>query len=68
MEFTYDSSERKILFVDLKVKFNEGKISTDIHIKSKSRHQYLHFTSSHPNHTKWLIVYGHGLRFERRSS
>ena len=47
------------------MKLNEGKISTDFYFKSTERHQYLHFTSSHPNHTKRSIVYKQGLRVKR---
>ena len=43
--------------LDLKVKLNEGEISMDLCIKSADRHQYLHFTSTHFNHTKRSIVY-----------
>ena len=39
------------------VKLSEGKISADHYIKYKDRQQYIHFTSSHPNHTKRSIVY-----------
>ena len=65
LKFTYESNEKEIPFLDLKVKLNEGKISTDLYIKSTDRHQYLHFTSSHPNHTKRSIVYSQGLRVKR---
>ena len=47
------------------MKLNEVKISTDFYIKSTDRHQYLHFTLSHPNHTKRSIVYSQGLRVKR---
>ena len=47
------------------MKLNEGKISTDFYFKSTERHQYLHFTSSHPNHTKRSIVYSQGLLVKR---
>ena len=60
-KFTYELNEKEIPFLDLTVKLNEGKISTDLYIKSTDRHQYLHFTSSHPNHTKRSIVYSQGL-------
>ena len=65
LKFTYESNEKEIPFLDLKVKLNEGKISTDLYIKSTDRHQYLHFTSSHPNHTKRSIVHSQGLRVKR---
>ena len=60
-KFTYELNEKEIPFLDLTFKLNEGKISTDLYIKSTDRHQYLHFTSSHPNHTKRSIVCSQGL-------
>ena len=60
LKFTYESNEKEIPFLDLKVKLNEGKISADLYIKSTDRHQYLHCTSSHPNHTTRSIVYSQG--------
>ena len=68
LKITYESNEKEIPFLDLKVKFNEDKISTDLYIKSTERHQYLHFTSAHPNHTKRSIVYCLGLRVKRLCS
>ena len=65
LKFTYESNEKEIPFLDLKVKLNEGKISTDFYIKSTDRHQYLYFTSSYPNHTKRSVVYSQGLRVKR---
>ena len=53
---------KKNPFLDLKVKLNEGKISTDLYT---NRHQYLHFTSSHCNHTNSSVVYSQGLRVKR---
>ena len=44
---------------------NEGEIITDLYVKSTDRHQHLHFTSSHPNHTKRSIVYSQGLPAKR---
>ena len=68
MKFTYDSSEKEILFLSLKVKLNKGKISTDLYVRSTERHQYLHLTSSHPNHTKRSIINIQGLRVKRTCS
>ena len=60
LKLTDEPNEKEIPFLDVKVKLNEGKISTDIYIKSMDKHQYLDFTSSHPNHTKSSIVYRQG--------
>ena len=60
LKFTYESNEKEIPFLNLKVKLNEGKIITDLYIKSTDRHQYLHCTSSHPYHTTRSIVYSQG--------
>ena len=61
LKFTYELNETEISFLDLVVKLSEGKISADHYIKYKDRQQYIHFTSSHPNHTKRSIVYSKGL-------
>ena len=65
LKFTYESNEKEILFLDLRVKLNGGKISTDLYTKSTDKQIYLHFTSSHPNHTKRSIVYSQGLWVKR---
>ena len=57
LKFTYESKEKEISLLDVKVKLNEGEISMDLCIKSSDSHQYLHFTSTHFNHTKRSIVY-----------
>ena len=64
-KFTRDSSEENVAFLDLKVKLKQGKIETDLHVKSTDRHQYLHYTSSHPEHTKRSIVFSQSLRISR---
>ena len=56
-KFIYKSSKTSILFLDFKVILSNGYLSTDLHIKSTDRHQLLHYTSSHPDHTKRSIVY-----------
>ena len=42
-----------------------NKLSTDLYIKPTDRHQYLHYTSSHPEHTKKSVVYSQALRLSR---
>ena len=57
IKFTHESSTESILFLDLRVKLSQGKLESDLHIKPTDRHQYLHYSSSHPGHTKRSIVY-----------
>ena len=46
----------------------DGKIATDLHVKPTDRHQYLHFSSAHPNHTKRSVVFSQTLRISRLCS
>ena len=48
-----------------KVKSLDAKISTDLLVKSTDRHQFLHYTSSHPEYTKCSIVFSQALRVSR---
>ena len=41
------------------------QLTTDPHIKSTNKHQNLHYTSAHPDHTKRSTVFSQGLRFSR---
>ena len=52
IKFTYEFSEASINFLDLNVKLSDGKLQTSLYVKPTDRHQYLHFRSSHPKHTK----------------
>ena len=62
LKFLHKSSRKNVTFLDVDVKFLNGQIITDLHIKSTDRHQYLHYTLSHPHHTKKSIVYSQALR------
>ena len=44
---------------------SDGNISTDLYVKPTDRHQFLHYTSYHPDHTKRSIVFGQALRVSR---
>ena len=65
MKFNHKSSKESLPFLDLKVKLSKGKISTDLYVKDTDKYQYLHYTSSHPNHTKQFTVYSLALRINR---
>ena len=62
IKFTHESSKDNIIFLDLIVKLSKGRLTTDLHVKDTDRHQYLHFNSSHPDHTKRPIIYSQALR------
>ena len=65
LKFTSVSSEENVAFLDLKVKLKKGKMKTDLHVKYTDRHQYLHYTSSQPEHTKRFIIFSQSLRVSR---
>ena len=57
IKFTQESNKEHISFLDLNVKLSGNELSTDLHIKSTDRHQYLQYTSSHPKHIKKSVAY-----------
>ena len=61
--FTHEASNNCISFLDLKVKLIDGKLETNLYMKPTDCHQYLHYLSSHPEHTRRSTVYSQTLRF-----
>ena len=55
-------------YIYLNVKLIDGKLETDLHIKPIDRHQYLHYLSSHPEHTKRSVVHSQNIRVDRLGS
>ena len=50
----------------LKLSLSANKFSADLHTTSIDKHQYLHYTSAHPVHTKRSIIYSQvALRMDR---
>ena len=68
IKFTYEFNKELISFLDLKISFCDGKLTTDLPVKPTDRHQYLHYTSAHLNHRKRSIVYSQALRLSRNCS
>ena len=64
-KFTHESNKENILFLDLIVNLSGNKISAGLYIKSTDKYQYLHYTSSHPEHTKKSVFYSQALRLSR---
>ena len=60
IKFTYEYSN-----IDLKVGIVESKLITSLFVKPTDRHQYLHYSSGHPEHTKRSIIYSQTLRLKR---
>ena len=50
------------------MRLKDGKLTTDLHVKPTDLHQYLHFSSAHPNHTKYSVVFSQTLRMCRLRS
>ena len=65
---TYEYSKNEINFLDLKVEFKEGSLVTNVYIKPRNRHQYLHHHSSCLDHIKRSITYIQALRVNRLCS
>ena len=57
IKFTYEFSKASINFLHLNIKLSNGKIQTSLYVKPTNHHQYPHFQSSHPKHTKRSIIY-----------
>ena len=50
------------------MELSNNKLSNGLYIKSTDRHQYLHYTSSNPEHTKKSVVYSQALTLSRTCS
>ena len=62
LQLTYESSKKRVAFLDLNVDLENGSVTTDLHTKSTNCHQYLHCSFSHPDHIKNTIIYSQTLR------
>lgn len=52
IKFTADESLNRISFLDILLTKQDEVIMTDVYYKPTDTHQYLHFNSCHPRHTK----------------
>ena len=57
--------KKSIAFLDLDVGLYNGRLESTVHVKPTNRHQYLHYSSSHPEDTKRSIVFSQTLRVSR---
>ena len=68
IKFTFESNKENINFLEVNINLSNGHLMTNIYIKPKNCHQYLDYSSSHPNHIKHSIVYSQSLRGRRLCS
>ena len=57
IKFTAEYSKEEVSFLELNVKLIDGKLKTDLFVKSTDTRQFLDPTSSHPYHYKKRIPY-----------
>jgi hypothetical protein len=57
INFTMQESDQSISFLDVFITHNGESLSTDVYYKPTDTHQYLHFGSCDPRHTKRSIPY-----------
>ena len=58
LSFTHEAASKNCVpFLDLKVKLIDCKLETDLYMEPTDCHQYLHYLSSHHEHTKRSIIY-----------
>ena len=65
IKFTSETSITEIPFLDVMVSIKEGQLITDLYSKPTDSHQFLHWTSCHPKHTKTSLPYSLAFRLNR---
>lgn len=65
IKFTHEMSVAVVNFLDVNVSIENGQFATNLFCKPTDCHQYLHYQSCHPHHTKSSTVYSQGLRVRK---
>ena len=70
LSFTYEffETDQFANFLDISLKFefdSDLQLITDIYRKPTDANRYLHFTSHHPRHVFYSVVYSAALRYRR---
>ena len=65
IKFTYEFDKKCISFLDLKVISSNGRLMTSLYTKPTDCHQYFHYKSSYPEHTKRFIISSQTLGVKR---
>jgi len=67
VQFTWSISNKRVTFLDVDTTL-DNTLNTSVHIKPTNNMQYLHYSSSHPYHTKKAIPFSLALRGQRLNS
>ena len=65
LTFEAQSIEQFSQFLDIKFKFELGKLTTDVYRKPTDANRFLEFSSCHPKHTFPSVVFSQALRYRR---
>ena len=65
LKFRHEHSREEINFFDVTIRVNHGEFIVSLYCKPTDGHQYLHFESCHPSHTKSSINFSQSLRMRR---
>ena len=65
LKFTSTISELELPFLDISLRINNNDIQISVFYKETDTHNYLHYTSLHPNHCKRAVTYSQFLRLRR---
>ena len=57
IQFEQTVSNTNIPFLDVNIIFENSRLTTDLYSKPTDKHQYLHYSSCHPKHTKTSLPY-----------
>ena len=71
IKFTWQQTspvQSSVEFLDVSLTLVGETIEFDLYCKPTDCHQYLHFNSCHPDHTKNAIIYSQALRIRKRCS
>ena len=62
IRFTSEVSKTEINFLDVKIRLDEGKLETDLYTKPTDSHDYMLYSSEHPQFCKDSIPYSQFVR------
>ena len=65
IKFTEEISEKEVAFLDVRVRIQNNRIVTSVYTKATDSHNYLLFTSAHPEKCKTSIPFSQFLRIRR---